>query len=258
MSIPADNQKLYQNIIAALQADIAEGRFREGDRLPPERVLVERFQVSRLTIREAMIGMEILGLVAARRGSGVYVTAAPAGGIATSELDIGAFELTAARRVVEGETAALAASAASDADLAELEDVLTRMIAENAEGETLTHDEAADREFHLGIARATQNDALVLVVKTLWDVRERSPLAMEMLRRSRSAGVKPLIDDHRAILDAISARDPDAARNAMRDHLGRVIENLLVVTEMDAINRVRDETARLRGRAGLAISRAVG
>ena len=61
----ADNQKLYQNIIAALQADIAAGRFREGDRLPPERVLVERFQVSRLTIREAMIGMEILGLVAA-------------------------------------------------------------------------------------------------------------------------------------------------------------------------------------------------
>src|SRR5690349_14212482 len=104
MSMAADNQKLYQNIIAALQADIAEGRFREGDRLPPERVLVERFQVSRLTIREAMIGMEILGLVAARRGSGVYVTAPPADGLATSELDIGAFELTAARRVVEGET----------------------------------------------------------------------------------------------------------------------------------------------------------
>lgn len=252
MSIAADNQKLYQNIIAALQADIAEGRFREGDRLPPERVLVERFQVSRLTIREAMIGMEILGLVSARRGSGVYVTAPPPGGLATSELDIGAFELTAARRVVEGETAALAASMASDEEIAELEAILGRMIDENNEGETLTHDEAADREFHLGIARATQNDALVLVVETLWQVRERSPLAMEMLRRSRSAGVKPQIDDHRAIVDAIAARDPDAARKTMRDHLGRVIENLLVVTEMDAINQVRRETARLRGRAGLA------
>ena len=247
----ADNQKLYQNIIAALQADIAAGRFREGDRLPPERVLVERFQVSRLTIREAMIGMEILGLVAARRGSGVYVTAPPANGLETSELDIGAFELTAARRVVEGETAAIAATMATDEEIAELETILNRMIDENNAGETLTHDEAADREFHLGIASATQNDALYLVVKTLWEVRERSPLAMEMLRRSRSAGVKPQIDDHRAIVDAIAARDPDAARNAMRDHLGRVIENLLVVTETDAINRVRDETARLRGRAGL-------
>ncbi len=123
------------------------------------------------------------------------------------------------------------------------------MIAENA-GDTV-QDEAADREFHLGIARATQNDALVLVVQTLWDVREHSPLSMEILRRSRSAGVKPRIDDHRAILDAIAAHDPDAARQAMRDHLGRVIENLLAVTELDAINRVRSETERLRGRAGL-------
>lgn len=249
MSIKADNQKLYQNIIVALQADIAAGRFREGDRLPPERLLVERFQVSRLTIREAMIGMEILGQVEARRGSGVYVTVPPAGGIAAGELDIGAFELTAARRLVEGETAALAATTASAEDIAELEQVLTRMIAENA-GDTV-QDEAADREFHLGIARATQNDALVLVVQTLWDVREHSPLSMEILRRSRSAGVKPRIDDHRAILDAIAAHDPDAARQAMRDHLGRVIENLLAVTELDAINRVRSETERLRGRAGL-------
>ncbi len=249
MSIKADNQKLYQGIIAALQDDIAASRFREGDRLPPERLLVERFQVSRLTIREAMIGMEILGLVEARRGSGVYVTVPPAGGIAAGELDIGAFELTAARRLVEGETAALAATTASNEDVAELEQILTRMIAENAENVLL--DEAADRDFHLGIARATQNDALVLVVQTLWDVRDRSPLSMEMLRRSRSAGVKPRIDDHRAILDAIAAHDPDVARRAMRDHLGRVIENLLVATELDAINRVRNETARLRGRAGL-------
>ena len=123
------------------------------------------------------------------------------------------------------------------------------MIAENADA--AAHDEAADRDFHLGIARATQNDALVLVVQTLWEVRERSPLAVEILRRSRKAGVKPIIDDHRAILDAIAARDPEAARQAMRDHLGRVIENLLTVTELDAINRVRDETARLRDKAGL-------
>ena len=249
MSIKAGNQKLYQAIIASLQADIAAGRFREGDRLPPERLLVDRFQVSRLTIREAMIGMEILGLVEARRGSGVYVTVPPAGGIAAGELDIGAFELTAARRLVEGETAALAATTASDEDMAELEEILTRMIAENADA--TAHHEAADRDFHIGIGRATQNDALVLVVQTLWDVRERSPLSMEILRRSRKAGVKPIIDDHRAILNAIAARDPEAARQAMRDHLGRVIENLLTVTELDAINRVRDETARLRDKAGL-------
>src|SRR3546814_7122682 len=85
--------KLYQAIIGALQADIASGRYAPGDRLPPERALVERFEVSRLTVREAMIGMEILGLVEARRGSGVYVTGRPSGGLHASELDIGAYEL---------------------------------------------------------------------------------------------------------------------------------------------------------------------
>jgi GntR family hexuronate regulon transcriptional repressor len=251
MATDTDTQKLYQAIITALQADIAAGRYRVGDRLPPERMLVERFQVSRLTIREAMIGMEILGLVSARRGSGVYVTAPPAGGLTPNDLDIGAFELITARRLVEGETAALAAVMATEADIRELNAILGRMIDENDEADILTHDEAADYEFHLAIARATQNDALLLVVRTLWAVRERSPLTKEILRRSRSAGVKPRIDDHRAILNAITTHDPEAARATMRDHLARVIENLLAVTEMDAINRARNETARMRDQAGL-------
>src|SRR5690242_3743519 len=91
--------KLYRPIIDALQAAIAGGEYRPGDRLPPERVLVERFAVSRLTVREAMIGMEILGLVEARRGSGVYVTERPVATNVSAELDIGAFELTEARRL---------------------------------------------------------------------------------------------------------------------------------------------------------------
>src|SRR3546814_4312288 len=95
--------KLYQAIIGALQADIASGRYAPGDRLPPERALVERFEVSRLTVREAVIGMEILGLVEARRGAGVYVTGRPSGGLHARELEIGAFELNVARRLIEGE-----------------------------------------------------------------------------------------------------------------------------------------------------------
>src|SRR3546814_9246793 len=68
---------------------------------------------------------------------------------------------------------------------------------------------------------------MVLVIETLWDVRHRSPLCERMLARSRAAGVKPMIDEHRAILDAIAAHDGPGARKAMRDHLGRVIDNLL-------------------------------
>lgn len=228
----ADNQKLYQPIIAALQADIANGQFAKGGRLPPERVLVERFQVSRLTVREAMIGMEILGLVEARRGSGVYVIASPEDALKPSDLDIGAFELTLARQLIEGETAALAATTATPEDVAELEQVLQRMEDKSHLGVTLDT-EAADREFHMAIARLTRNEALVFVVRALWDIRDHSPLCIEILRRSRSAGVTPVIEEHRAIYKAIAARDPHAARKAMHDHLGRVIDNLLRVTEAE-------------------------
>lgn len=246
MASPSAPAKLYRPIIDSLQADIASGKYRPGDRMPPERVLVERFEVSRLTVREAMIGMEILGLVEARRGSGVYVTARPGATGASSELDIGAFELTEARRLMEGESAALAAIAATEDDIADLEHVLARMIEENA-GEL--RDEVADRAFHLRIAQATHNEAVILVVETLWDVRHRSPLCMEMLERSRRSGVKPRIADHRAVLKAIASRDAAKARLAMRDHLGRVIDNLLTATETDAIERARAEASELRARA---------
>jgi GntR family transcriptional regulator, hexuronate regulon transcriptional repressor len=238
--------KLYRAIIDELRAEIVSGKYRPGDRLPPERELVERFDVSRLTLREAIIGMEIMGLVEARRGSGVYVIDQADDRFATSELDIGAFELTEARRMVEGEAAALAAINAQADDIAELREILDRMIAENREE---MHDEIADREFHMRIAQTTGNDAIVLVVETLWDVRHRSPLCENMLEKSRRSGVKPRIDDHRAIIDAIADGDAAAARKAMRDHLGRVVENLLVATEMEAMERVKAEAAELRDRA---------
>ncbi|WNO52379.1 FadR/GntR family transcriptional regulator [Stakelama saccharophila] len=244
MTAPAA-PKLYRAIIDTLQDEIATGKYKPGDRLPPERELVERFEVSRLTLREAMIGMEIMGLVEARRGSGVYVTERSADILSPSDLDIGAFELTEARRLVEGESAALAAVTANAGDIAALREVLDRMVAEN---ERELEDEVADRDFHLRIAEATRNDAMVLVVQTLWDVRHRSPLSMKMLERSRRAGVKPRIDDHRAILDAIAAGDAHGARKAMRDHLGRVIDHLLTATEIDRIERVRAEAAELRNR----------
>lgn len=245
MAAPARPQptgpKLYRAIIDALQADIAAGRFAPGDRLPTERELVERFAVSRLTVREAVIGMEIVGLVEARRGSGVYVTAQAPQLLQSPDLDIGAFELIEARRLIEGECAALAALTRSEADVAALRDTLERMIAENA---TDSPDEFADRDFHRQIARATANDAMVLTVETLWDVRHRSPLCVAVLDRARKAGEKPRIEDHRAILDAIAAGDADGARAAMRRHLGRVIGHLLDATETDAM-----EAAQRRDRA---------
>lgn len=239
----ADTRKLYQQVATSVAAGIAAGRYKVGERLPSERDLAEEFGVSRPTLREAMIALEIRGLVEARPGSGIYVTEAP-GATPAPELDIGAFELTEARRLFEGEACALAASAISDEELAELEVILGDMVGENTLA-TPTG-EHADRRFHTTIARATRNAAIVMVVENLWDLRYRSPLCSTMLARARQVGVRPLIEDHRVILDALIARDPRAAREAMRRHLGRVIDGLLTATEIDALERTRSDVEARR------------
>ncbi|HVL42776.1 MAG TPA: FadR/GntR family transcriptional regulator [Brevundimonas sp.] len=240
----ADARKLYQQVATAVAARITAGDYAPGARLPSERDLAEEFGVSRPTVREAMIALEIRRLVDARPGSGIYVTeAAPAQGPAP-ELDIGAFELTEARRLFEGEACALAASSITDEELAELDEVLGLMIDENAYVDSIG--EQADRWFHVTIARATRNAAIVMVVENLWDLRYRSPLCAAMLERARQVGVRPLIEDHRKILIALQQRNPRLAREAMRAHLKHVIEDLLTATEMDALARTRSDVEARR------------
>ena len=99
--------------------------------------------------------------------------------------------------------------------------------------------ELADRRFHVAIARSTRNTAIATVVENLWDIRYKSPLCRHMLERARSVGVQPRISEHRRILAALKKHDPKAARAAMRDHLGRVIDGLLVATESEAVDSAR-------------------
>lgn len=239
----ADARKLYQQVANAISLAIAQGRYQAGQRLPSERDLADEFGVSRPTVREAVIALEIRGLVEARQGSGVYVTNARSD-LPAPELDIGAFELTEARQLFEAEACALAAATITDAELAELEQILLQMIDENNSG-GLTG-EAADRRFHVAIAQATRNAAVIMVVETLWDLRYRSPLCAAMLDRARAVGVRPLIEDHRAIVEALQARDGRKAREAMRAHLGHVIEDLLTATEVDVMERAREDVAARR------------
>jgi GntR family hexuronate regulon transcriptional repressor len=241
---PADARKLYQQVAGAVASAISAGQYPVGSRLPSERDLAEEFGVSRPTVREAMIALEIRGLVEARHGSGIYVMEGAEAGAPPLDLDIGAFELTEARRLFEGEACALAASVISDDELAELESILADMVGENSLATSIG--EQADRRFHLAIARATRNTAILMVVETLWDIRYRSPLCAAMLTRARQVGVRPLIEDHREILDALIQRNPKAARQVMRAHLGRVIDGLLIATEIDALDRARSDVEERR------------
>ena len=237
-SIPTGGRKLYQQSAAAIAAAIQRGDYRPGQRIPSERELADEHKVSRPTIREALIALEVTGLVRSRHGSGIYVVDNPPADALPLGLDIGAFELTEARRLFEGETAALAALSITDADLQRLETLIADMDRENREN---IGGERADREFHLVIARATQNSAIVGVIEQLWDARYSSTLCAHMLARARSAGDQPRIDEHLVIIKALRERDPVAARLAMRDHLARVIEGLLQATELDTMERAKAE-----------------
>ena len=231
--------KLYQRVAASIAEGIEAGRWSVGSRLPGERDLADEYKVSRPTIREAMIALEMKGWIEARHGSGLYVTKREHGVGGREDalnLDIGAFDLTEARILFEGEAVALAAVSITDEQVAEL-DVLLAEMATNAPDEPALVD--ADHRFHLAIANATGNAAVRSVVEYLWDLRTKSPLCANMFARARRSGVTPRVEEHRPIVEALRQRDPHAARNAMRRHLRGVVDDLLEATELEVMERAR-------------------
>ncbi|MEP9402386.1 FadR/GntR family transcriptional regulator [Sphingomonas sp. VNH70] len=237
----AKNAKLYRQVCDQISAAIVRGEYPVGKRLPAERELAELYGVSRPTVREGMIALEMQGVIESRHGSGIYVIGLP--GEVAPDLDVGAFELAEARRLVEGEAAALATTLIDEDGLAALERALDDMAGPD---EVLAM--AADREFHLTIARATGNGVLIATVNMYWDMRDRSPLARRIFSRSKSCSMEPRIREHRLIIDAMRRRDPNAARQAMRNHLDRVIDLLLATTETDAVEQAKSEARAQRER----------
>lgn len=238
-------RKLYQRIADALARGIGDGSWPAGTRLPSERELAEKHGVSRPTIREAMIALEIRGMVETRHGAGIFVTGKAVEPGAIAELDVGAFELMEARLLFEADAAALGATAIEPDMLDQLEAALERIAAE-APGSPAAFE--ADRRFHLLIAEATGNSIVRSVVEMLWKVRESSPLCIHIFARAMREGVTPRVEEHRLILEALAARDPQAARDAMRRHLRRVIDDLLAATEDDLVERARSEAEEQRNR----------
>lgn len=249
MSRKTNVKRLYQQVAAELRRHIGEGRFPVGSRLPAERELASMFGVSRPTIREAVIALELEGLVVVRTGSGVYVQEAAPEEDGVDDLDVGPFELTEARALFESETAALAATLITDEEIERLEAAIAAMEKENLEN---VSGENADREFHLIIARATRNSAIAAVIEDLWEARERSVLTRRMYEHVRRTGVKPAIADHREILEALRARDAQRARLAMRTHLTRVIDAILEATEIEAVEEARRRVSANRERYSIA------
>ncbi len=246
MSVSPDKSqdRLYQDLARSLMEELASGRYPVGARLPAERELAAAYNVSRPTVREAIIALEVQGLVEVKVGSGAYVRRLP-GKEDLPGFNITAFELTEARLLFEGEAAALAATQASDEELNEIEALVEAIARENQQADGT---EKSDREFHLAIARATRNTAIYNAIEHLWDLRAASPEAALLHEKARSANIKPVVDEHTAVLTALRARDAKGARAAMRAHLAQVIDSLLFATEERAIEEARRTVQAKRSR----------
>ena len=252
MTTPTERSpRLYQGVAEKLTHAIVRGRYRVGDRLPPERELALSFGVSRPTVREAIIALELNGLVEVRMGSGVYVTAVRPARDSAISMETGPFELTEARLIFEPEVAALAASQITPEAVRELETLLREMEKGNRTGDG----EVADRRFHQRIADATRNSALSAMVDSLWTIRNSSPQCVRMFEKSRAKGYLPVVAEHRAILEALRAGDSRAAHTAMKNHLRRVLTYLLDATEVEAMQETKARIAAQRERFKASIRR---
>ncbi len=216
-------KRLYLQVADDLVSRIVAGDFSVGSRLPSERELAQQFEVSRPTIREALIALEVNEIVDIRSGSGVYVKEAKAKKSALFSQDVpGPIEILEARMAFEGEAAALAAQRISQSELDVLFATLSKMT--QLSGEDIEAEVLADEEFHLLIADASRNSAVVSTVRWLWKVRRMSDVSVAFHEKLHEKGCDPVIADHQRILAAITARDSDGARTAMRNHLRSVID----------------------------------
>lgn len=213
-------RRLYRQIADQLRQLIDDGEYSVGCRLPTERELAEKLGVSRPTVREALIALEVEGRLRIRVGSGIYVIdqpPPPAPVVAPADPPIeGSFEILRARAFVESAVAEEAARRVTPADVARIDRVL-------AQGKRRQHSRdkylMSDRGFHTAIAETLDNAVLVRFVGELFDLRI-NPYFERLARHTEDQSFRTLAhQEHVAIRDAVAAGDPAGARAAMHLHL---------------------------------------
>lgn len=233
------NRRLFWRIVDQIESMISGGDFPAGSRLPPERELAEIFDVSRPTIREAIIALEVRERVEVKTGSGVYVL--EQNNLSKADMAISAFELTQSRALIEGEVAALAATSITDEEL----EVLHRTLVDMERGD---YTEEADEEFHRVIAVATRNAAMLRTVENLWNLRVSNPqIVADYGSVCAKSNQEKILSEHTAIYNALKARDAAAARAAMHKHFNRLINALFDALEAKALEEVKRKASEKRG-----------
>ena len=218
----APKRMLYEHIVEQIESQILSGKLRNGDQLPNERELAQKFGVSRTAVREAVKTLREKGLVSSHQGRGTFITDNTARSMRHSlgfamriSAANGSANLTEVREILEPEIAALAAKRANADDIAAMRQAIEGMDVALDDADTFIE---SDLAFHLALARATHNT----LVPTLLD-----PI-VDLLRENRKRIFKTMGAPkrgqlyHKRLLDAIAKRNSDGARQAMQAHLKQV------------------------------------
>ena len=241
---PVTSEKLSRGVVRQIEELILRGVLSPGDRLPAERDLAERLEVSRPSLREALGELQENGLLVARAGAGVFVADvlgsafAPALVELFSRHDRALFDTLAFRRDMEGLAAERAAREGSDADLAVIAAIFGQMDAGRQGAEA---DAALDARFHLAIVEASHNVILLHMMRSMYDLLRQGVFYNRQAMFERG-GTEDLLEQHRAINDALQRRDAAGARAAVVAHLDYVeaaLTDLRRAQENEAVARRR-------------------
>ena len=217
---PIQRRKTYELVAERLTAEISSRILEPGDLLPPERELVASYGVGRSSVREALRMLESRGLIESR-GNGTFAVAQLTNPLNHSlnllleadEADVA--ELFEIRRILEGESAALAAARRTRAQLDSMAEAIDGMVAGLPSEEEFIN---ADLRFHLKVAEATRNRVAIHLMDAIRGLLRRA------LSSSYHVAGSPerAIEMHRLILEAIRERRPDLARERMQKHVDSV------------------------------------
>lgn len=214
---------LSEQVVEQIEKLIIEGQLKQGDRLPAERNLSERFGVSRTVIREAVKSLQEKGLVEVRPGVGTFVHNGM-NKIMRESLERmvlfdhqqGLGNLMEVREMFEPQIAALAADKATEKDIQALKIAIEKMDASMDDVESFI---AADHDFHLALAKATQNQLIVSLLDSIVDLLTQQ---RRQIFANNSEGPQRGQEHHKRILQAITDRDWKLARKTMFEHLQQI------------------------------------
>ncbi|MFC9679409.1 FadR/GntR family transcriptional regulator [Streptomyces sp. NPDC056948] len=217
--------RLADQVAATLSEEIESGRLAEGDRLPTEVELVRQLGVSRTVVREALSRLRNAGLIEPRQGIGVFVLPRRTRPLDLEAADTKAkvLQIVEVRRAMEGEAAHLAASRATPLDLARMRQALDAIDSAVAAGGDGVDEDLA---FHRSIAESTGNTVMVSTLRYLGDVSRSGIRVTRANEARRNDFIEAVRAEHHAILAAIEARDPEAARGAARLHMDHAAARL--------------------------------